>query len=91
MWFLLATLLLAGRRPGGVAVMSVYLVTEAGLYLLHNLCGELGRDLSATDPSLLIASVLGYLMPSPRSAFLRGCAVTELRRPRSPPHWGFPP
>jgi hypothetical protein len=30
MWFLLATLLLAGRRRGGVVVMSVYLVMEAG-------------------------------------------------------------
>jgi hypothetical protein len=61
MWFLLATLLLAGRRRGGVVVMSVYLVTEAGLYLLDNLSGALGRDLPATDPILLIASVLGYL------------------------------
>ena len=61
MWFLLATLLLAGRRRGGVVVMSVYLVTEADFYLLHNLSEALGRDLPATDPILLFASVLGYL------------------------------
>ena len=70
--------------------MSVYLVTEAGFYLLDNLSGALDRDLPATDPILLIASVLGISMPSQRSASLRGCAVTELRRARSPPPLGSP-
>lgn len=90
MWFLLATLLLAGRRRGGVVVVSVYLVTEAGFCLLHDLSGALGRDLPATGPILLIASCSAISMPSPRSAFLCGCAVTELKRARSPPPLGSP-
>jgi hypothetical protein len=86
MWFLLATLLLPGRRPGGVVVMSVYLVTEAGFYLLHNLSGARGRDLSATDPILLIGSVLGYLNALAAIGFLAWlrCHRTQAREVTAP-------
>ena len=60
-WFLVGTVLLVNRRRGGVPVMAPFLVVEALFYLVHNLTGAAGRDLSTNDPVLFVASLLGYL------------------------------
>lgn len=60
-WFVAGAALLITRRRGGVAVLSSFLVVEALFYLVHNLTGAAGRDLSTQDGVLFVASVLGYL------------------------------
>lgn len=83
LWFLTATALLLTRRRGGIPLMASFLILEALFYLIHNLTGAAGQDLPASDATLLIASLLGYLNAIAAVLFL-GWILRRRRKTRHP-------
>ena len=69
-WFLVSVMRYARRRRGGTTLLASFLAIEALFYLLHNMTGAFGHDLPATNPIVLIASVLGSLHLPPTVAAL---------------------
>ena len=85
LWFLVATVLLVTRRPGGVPALASFLVLEALFYLVHYVSGAAGRDLHGGDVVLVVASLLGYLNGLASVLFLAWLLL--LRRRTSSGNW----
>jgi hypothetical protein len=60
-WFMAGLVRYARGGRAGRALLASFLAVEIIFYVVHNLTGALGRDLPASNPILLIASVLGYV------------------------------
>jgi hypothetical protein len=60
-WFVAGLVRYARRGRAGRGLLASFLAVEIIFYVGHNLTGALGRDMPASNPILLIASVLGYI------------------------------
>lgn len=60
-FFLVGYWLTVAQLPGGGWVLLLFLITETGFYLLHNISGAFLKDLPINDPLFLVVSLIGYL------------------------------